>query len=246
MDVRALFPAAVADTVEHVIAKDRERHDLRYEIARKEAERATTQNRAERDALEVELAQLQRKLELIMVDLEAERERVREATEGGLTVLSTDDHRPILKKALETAQEELIIISPWMNTRTVDDDICRLIGKALRRGVTIRIGYGIESEHKRPKKKMEDIFQVTEKIKQHSSAEERHRLKIVDIGGTHEKILICDRTFSVTTSFNWLSYRGERDSGFRREMGNLLRHPAHVELVAQKALDAFREAEGRQ
>ncbi len=247
LDVRALFPAAVADTVEHVIAKDRERHDLRYEIARKEAERATTQNHAERVALEAEMAQLQQQLAQILAELEAERERVREATEGGLTILSTEQHRPILKEALESAEEELIIISPWMNIRTVDDDLAKLIGEALRRGVTIRIGYGIGAETNRGKaeKNAADVRKVTEKIRQHSSAEERQRLKMVDIAGTHEKILVCDRSFSVTGSFNWLSYRGERDSGFRREMGTLLRHPAHVKMVVEKALDAFREAEER-
>ena len=55
-------------------------------------------------------------------------------------------------------------------------------------------------------------------------------------GDTHQKILVCDRSFGVLGSFNWLSYRGERDKEYRNETNILLRDPASVIELTQIAL----------
>jgi phosphatidylserine/phosphatidylglycerophosphate/cardiolipin synthase-like enzyme len=57
--------------------------------------------------------------------------------------------------------------------------------------------------------------------------------------GTHQKILICDRTFAVTGSFNWLSYAGEQDEGYRNETGTLFRHIDQINALATIALQAL-------
>ena len=44
-------------------------------------------------------------------------------------------------------------------------------------------------------------------------------LYIIKLGNTHEKVLICDDKFMVTTSFNWLSFKGDPKRGFRQETG---------------------------
>ena len=44
-------------------------------------------------------------------------------------------------------------------------------------------------------------------------------LKIVKLNNTHEKVLVSDDKFMVVTSFNWLSFRGDPNFGFRQETG---------------------------
>ena len=59
---------------------------------------------------------------------------------------------------------------------------------------------------------------------------------IVKTAGTHQKILVCDRQFAITGSFNWLSYKGRQDSGYREELGVLFQHPDPVNELAEIAL----------
>ena len=39
------------------------------------------------------------------------------------------------------------------------------------------------------------------------------------LGDTHAKVLVCDSHFSIITSFNWLSFRGDEQLEFRDERG---------------------------
>ena len=64
-------------------------------------------------------------------------------------------------------------------------------------------------------------------------------LEMRETSGTHQKILICDRKFAVAGSFNWLSYVGERDEGYRNETSVLLRQREAVDKLATIALQAF-------
>jgi len=50
----------------------------------------------------------------------------------------------------------------------------------------------------------------------------------VRLGGTHAKVLLSDK-FVVTTSFNWLSFRGDPHGTFRDEQGMLVSVPEMVD-----------------
>ena len=100
-----------------------------------------THDRSEREALEERIRQLQD--ELLQAHMAFERLQVDLQQHQG-TFLRTEEHRGILEQALKEAREEIIIISPWINRRTCDDDLCHLITKAVKRGVRVRIGYGIK------------------------------------------------------------------------------------------------------
>jgi len=57
---------------------------------------------------------------------------------------------------------------------------------------------------------------------------------------THEKFIICDNRFCVFGSFNWLSYRGERDRGYRRETSLYSERPDDLALWKANADSLFR------
>jgi hypothetical protein len=50
----------------------------------------------------------------------------------------------------------------------------------------------------------------------------QERLTFVRLKSTHAKVLIFDSTW-INTSFNWLSFRGDRDQSYRMEEGTLVR-----------------------
>ena len=45
------------------------------------------------------------------------------------------------------------------------------------------------------------------------------KLLLVKLSNTHEKVLIKDNEYMVITSFNWLSFKGDPNKGFRQETG---------------------------
>lgn len=58
------------------------------------------------------------------------------------------------------------------------------------------------------------------------------------LGFTHAKLLIWDDS-QITTSFNWLSFRGDQDRTYRQELGILVKnHPTGVDSLyeSQKKL----------
>lgn len=57
---------------------------------------------------------------------------------------------------------------------------------------------------------------------------------------THEKFIICDDQFCAWGSFNWLSYRGEVDRGYRRETSFYSERPDDVALWKANAAHLFR------
>jgi hypothetical protein len=145
------------------------------------------------------------------------------------------DHRELLKDALTTAKYEIIIVSPWINKYATDQDIIGLIRKAVQRGVSVSIGYGMPLRPGETKEKYLDET-VAKEFKQIQKGANGEKLR-VEWFGTHEKILVCDRRFCVITSFNWLSYRGDR--GFRRDKGAYSENPEMIKQVADDVLKKF-------
>ena len=187
--------------------------------AAKAAQRDDTQSAAERaelgarvEELEAEKAELQNRL--------AEREsELREATKGEKRIIVTEEHRHVLLKAISEASSELILVSAWIDPYAFDDEVCRRLAAAIGTGVTVRIAWGLGAQKRRGpdglrnrNKGINAIANLKKLIPRDS------RDKLIDkMTETHEKFIICDDSFCAWGSFNWLSYRGERDSGYRRE-----------------------------
>lgn len=232
------FPAEVAQAVQALVQNERALSTIEVQLAGKEAIRGTTQNEQERRELQERVQQLQ---EDLRAKQEANQQLQQELRQHHVEFLRTEEHRPLLEQALREAREEIIIISPWMNRRACNDYLCRLIGQAIARGVRIRIGYGMGKERDAAEadRNRSNVQQVRQALYRHIPKDRANLLEMKDTAGVHEKILVCDRRFAITSSFNWLSYLGQQDEEYRRETGTLVRHINQVADLAKIALQAL-------
>ncbi len=127
-------------------------------------------------------------------------------------VLSTYDHRPLLIDSLQNASKMVVIVSPWIKSGGLNDEVIRLIEGALQRKTKIIIGYGISKKEDSDKW----ILNQLEGIQKKSYGK---NLQLIRLSNTHEKVLIKDDDYMVITSFNWLSFKGDPQKSFRQETG---------------------------
>ena len=134
--------------------------------------------------------------------------------------VSVFEHADLLAEALSTARERILIIAPWVKQAVVNTDFVAKLEQRLRAGVTITIahGYGVDDRGS-------DEF-VLNRLK--NLAGRYDKFTFVRVKNTHAKILIVDDTW-VSTSFNWLSFRGDSDRTYRMEEGTLVCIPDRVE-----------------
>jgi phosphatidylserine/phosphatidylglycerophosphate/cardiolipin synthase-like enzyme len=59
------------------------------------------------------------------------------------------------------------------------------------------------------------------------------------LGDTHAKILISDRKFAISTSFNWLSFRGDRSRTFRDERGTIVYDAQKIDELFDSYMTRF-------
>ena len=121
-------------------------------------------------------------------------------------IVENEQIRREFDRALVESEVELDIISPWMNSYVVNLDMQRKFEQLLKRGVTIKILYGIgdmspETTDKRNKKTLEVARQLQERFVEYSN----FKMKCTN---THEKLFICDEKFYVKPSMNILSFSG--------------------------------------
>ena len=209
-------------------------------VAEAEAARSATQDERERVELEQTITNLTaRKVEL-QNDMRDSEQKLNELSQGETRLVKTEEHRPLLLEAVRTATSELTIASAWINSRALDDELCKALAAAISNGVTVRIAWGLgtkthgrESQRSRVKGDA-----ALDELKRRIPERHRRRL-IIKRMETHEKFVICDDKFCVSGSFNWLSYRGQVDNGYRRETSFFSERPADVELWKANAETLF-------
>ncbi len=142
------------------------------------------------------------------------------------------EHPGLLKKALFNSQKRLLIISPWIRHHVVNREFVASLGALLRKGVVVHIGYGLNDGEAAARgnaaaskppitpQAEKDLRQLDDKYP---------NFHLVYVGNTHRKILVSDDTFAVTTSFNWLSFKGDPRERPRDEYGEVFRKKAHVD-----------------
>ncbi|MCT7953178.1 hypothetical protein NG798_25595 [Ancylothrix sp. C2] len=135
------------------------------------------------------------------------------------------EHRPLLEQAIQGSQERLMIISPWIRASSVNKKFLQQFEILLKRGVQVFIGYGLGEED--DKKYPSDI--EAEKNLQRLENQYKTNFILKRLGDTHAKILISDAKFAVATSFNWLSFKGDRDRTFRDERGTFVSEPKKID-----------------
>jgi hypothetical protein len=156
-------------------------------------------------------------------------------------IIQTDQHRAVLQEAVAEARKELIVVSPWLTTAAIDQELLTWFEHALQRQPDLRIvvGYGIEPDIGKGDWKARDQREALRRLND-IGRRQRGRLRTVEIGHTHEKVVICDRRYAIITSFNWLSFNPRPNKGVRRETGTRVDDSASVEqlrLSLSEALD---------
>lgn len=127
--------------------------------------------------------------------------------------VSVYEHADLLTEALEKTKRHLLIISPWVRGAVVNGQFCRKLEQRLKLGVSVTIAHGIGSDDSGSDRwAIEKLQRLAVKYKNFS---------FVRLQNTHAKILIFDDNW-VSTSFNWLSFRGDPSRTYRMEEGTLV------------------------
>ncbi|MGY1827013.1 phospholipase D-like domain-containing protein [Blastococcus sp. SYSU DS0541] len=144
-----------------------------------------------------------------------------------IAVRSVDvhEHAQLLAEALNGAKKRLLIIAPWVKGGVVNTDFVAALERRLRAGVEVYIGHGYG-----PDDRGSDDFALR---KLNNLAARYDKLRIVRLQNTHAKILIFDNTW-ITTSFNWLSFKGDPNRTYRMEEGTLVQIPGEVDKAFER------------
>lgn len=161
------------------------------------------------------------------------------------------EHPALLRRALLKSRKRLLIISPWIRHQVVNWEFVASLEALLRANVTVHIGYGLDDGEGAVKGAPgQSKIPITERAeKDLRSLEGKYKnFHLVYVGNTHRKLLVSDDEFAVTTSFNWLSFRGDPKDKPRDEYGEVFRKASQVEKRYQAGLalleDGYRGAGG--
>jgi hypothetical protein len=144
------------------------------------------------------------------------------------------EHPQLLGNALNGAKKRLLIIAPWVKGGVVNTDFVAALERRLRAGVEVHIGHGYG-----PDDSGSDDFALR---KLTNLAARFDKLRIVRLQNTHAKILIFDDQW-ITTSFNWLSFKGDPSRTYRMEEGTLVQIQSEVDKAFQRYVEIL-DAEG--
>ena len=188
LDIPLSLPAEAAQTAQSLVLNEFALQDIEVQISVHETRQTLTESEQEQREQQERIQQLKEELQLKREDHETLRQ---ELQQYHVEFLTTEQHRPLLEQALKDAQKEIIIISPWMNRRACNDYLCRLIGKAIARGVHIRIGYGMGKERDAVEadRNQTNVYNVKEALKSTVPRSQAHLLEIKETQGVHQKIL---------------------------------------------------------
>ena len=136
-------------------------------------------------------------------------------------VFDRSGSRAVLIEALLKAQERLIIVCPWLNRNSIDDNLVQMLRDCLNRNCRIDIGWGHLSDRRRLGKgwrydALKDLRQLERDYP------DQFKLKLL---GTHEKFLVCDSTLAMLGSHNMLTssaQSAEREVGIRTTDPNII------------------------
>lgn len=159
-------------------------------------------------------------------------------------VSNRNQSRNVLLEALESAQERLIIVCPWLTRSAINSEVIRKFRAILNRNCQIDIGWGHLSDtglsqpiqlcrqqllcavSRKSQGWKYNTFPELEQLEQEYRSQ--FRLKLL---GTHEKYLVCDRSFAMLGSHNFLT---SGTSSSEREVGLQTNDPRIIEDLIER------------
>jgi hypothetical protein len=148
--------------------------------------------------------------------------------------LWTTEIRHKFQEAIRDARERLLIISAFISSDVVNDAFVTQLDKLLRNGCRIWIGYGMDANNaQRVAERNRPAWRDAEDRLLELSERHGTRCVVRDLKGSHVKRVICDASFTIGGSYNYLSFRGERDRGgrLRQEECELIVDPSYCESL---------------
>jgi phosphatidylserine/phosphatidylglycerophosphate/cardiolipin synthase-like enzyme len=135
-------------------------------------------------------------------------------------VLGREQSRQALLEALASVESRLILVCPWLCRYGFDTEVHKKLENLLIKGVAIEIGYG----------KLSDIEKdnltgfLYDRLKQATLLADKYPNFNLKLIGTHEKYLVCDRSFAMLGSHNFLTsgIGEEREIGMRTTDSDLI------------------------
>ncbi len=130
--------------------------------------------------------------------------------------IETFEHPEFFEKALNESKDRLLIMSAFIGPSVVNKNFAKKLRSAANRGVEIFIGYGMKQNSNYPKGHDEGCVRVLKNL-----SEGNANITVVDLKSSHAKVLIWDHN-CITTSFNFLSFKGDKNRTYRLEVGTLV------------------------
>ena len=132
--------------------------------------------------------------------------------------IKNEEIRKRFMNAIDIAEYEINISSPWLSESVVNANLINKIEKSLKKGVKIKILYGIEgnnSYNTRVNYRTQNSDNIALNLsRKFNEFGENFKIKKVN---THYKVLICDEKFYIEGSYNFLSFSGEYKNDKRCE-----------------------------
>ena len=235
------FSEEESELLQEIDNLDHEVTEVERAVAEATVSKGSTQDDSERVDLEAKITALESdKAELEKMLEEGER-KLRDLSEGKIKLIRTEEHRHLLLKAIADGTSELTLVSAWIDPYAFDDEVCRQLAAAVGRGVKVRIawGLGVRKRGAEASRNREKGNAVLSRLRDLIPGDLKGNLT-TRIAETHEKFIICDERFCAWGSFNWLSYRGERDNGYRRETSSYSERPDDVAMWKAHADELFK------
>lgn len=139
--------------------------------------------------------------------------------------IETAQHKDYLLYALKNAKQAVYIHSPWVRHNVVKE-YEKHIESALKKGIKIHIKYGLKPRNKTDKPPID-----TESTKLFTKWGKEYPHFQTNTDNNHSKILICDDSFMIIGSFNWLSFGGlaDKDGDIRGETSSVVRNSSSIQ-----------------
>ncbi len=139
-------------------------------------------------------------------------------------VIDRSNSRAELMQALGQAQHRLILVCPWLG-RGTDYQIIQKLEALLKRNVRVDVGWGNQGDIDKLKDRSSSIRQQLKSsdyycaLPKLEALEQKYpKLFKLNLLGTHEKFLICDRSWAMLGSHNFLTsgaFNSERELGIK-------------------------------
>ena len=211
-----------------------------HSIAEAQDNQTDDQNIGNNEEMTVTLARLNFEKAELAHRLAEREQQLKEQANGEIRLIKTEEHRPLLLNAIDQAQTQLTLVSAWIGPDAFDVEICDKLRRAMERGVIVRIAWGLGTRRGPEADRNRARGETALKKLTRSIPPELQGQLIEKRTETHEKFIICDDRFCVSGSFNWLSYRGARGRGYRRETSFYSERPADIDLWQANAASLFR------